>query len=69
LFKKYKCDLNTEVNKKQPTNEFWDKFRKYAEEFIDILSQIEELKKLVWLQKKNVLKSDYVITIDRIVEA
>ena len=52
LFKKYKGDLNTEVNKKQPTNEFWDKFRKYAEEFIDILSQIEELKKSVWLQKR-----------------
>ena len=66
LFKEY---IKTLDLKQVVENDFWDDFRKYSLEFIDILSQIEDAKKLIWLQKKNVLKSDYVVTIDRILKA
>ena len=42
--------------------------RKIAEGVIDILYQIEEFYRKLWEKKKFVLKTDYVITLDRIKE-
>jgi len=47
---------------------FWIKFKKYTKELINILSQIEEFKKTILLQKKNILKTDYIISIDKMLK-
>jgi len=39
-----------------------------GERIIEFLSQIEDYQKMLWEKKKFVLKTDYVITIDRIPE-
>jgi len=42
--------------------------KKIGEEIIDFLSQIEDFQKKLWEKKKFVIKTDYVITLDRIKE-
>ena len=43
--------------------------REIGEKLIDFLSQIEDFQKKLWEKKKFVLKTDYVITTDRLPEA
>jgi len=42
--------------------------REIGEEIIDFLSQVEDFQKKLWEKKKFVLKTDYVITTDRVPE-
>ncbi len=42
--------------------------REIGEKIIDFLSQIEDFQKRLWEKKKFVIKTDYVITLDRIKE-
>ncbi len=42
--------------------------REIGEDLIDFLSQIEDFQKMLWEKKKFVLKTEYVITIDRVPE-
>ncbi len=53
---------------KTTSNEFWEKFRKYTKTLIDIIAQIEEIKKSIWTQKRNVEKSDYVVSLKTLKE-
>jgi adenine-specific DNA-methyltransferase len=43
-------------------------FKNIADTIIDFLSQIEEFQKKLWEKKKFVIRTDWVITIDRLVE-
>ncbi|MCM8808521.1 MAG: hypothetical protein NC926_11420, partial [Candidatus Omnitrophica bacterium] len=42
--------------------------RKIGEVIIDFLSQIEDFQKRLWEEKRLVIKTEYVITLDKIIE-
>lgn len=73
-FKKLKNDLETKLDNLKTILDWNVKdnikvFNEIMNSFIDKLSEIEEIKKLIWTTKRNVLKSDYVVSIDRILQA
>ena len=51
------------------TKKIIETFEQVIKDFIEILSQIEEIKKLIWETKKTVIKANYVVSIDKILEA
>ena len=73
-FNKLKEELETKLNSFETILNWYKKetikvFLNIMENFINLLSEIEEIKKFIWETKRVVLKSDYVITIDRILQA
>ena len=78
-FNKLKQELETKLDNLETivdwdTKKIVNVFNEIMNDFIDKLSEIEEIKKLIWTTKRVVLKTDnlksgYVVSIDRILQA